>query len=748
MKSGQVFAAVIFVIAALGTLSPTYLRAQQFGGPGQMDPRAVIATCYSMGATTPSSMAMCSGKNVTHEQFVSCMQGRECFGAPIGVMQVSSAPIPQTVQDRSCGTAGRLPCAMAFPCGFQETIECPMFAYSYGRMVQVGGAYYCGTVGYPPCRLPLPCGQVGTLSCAPPPPMYMPQPGAPFAVPQEMRQASMLTFEPTVNVVIPPDIHTPGNFGESTTLDATNSFNFGGDNRPPNQINVEPSANMEFVPTAHPDLDRLQACKSSTSTQQAFIGCLTERAMPKEYRILASCAKAYQEIVKAWLCSSDDARLLQTFEKVESTVKCTKGMQPGSQQVMNCLTRNWMGNNEQAIVACFSTGTSYDAARSCLAQTSLTAHSGPYVQCAVQGGTADAIASCVGQRVVGERFPSFEACVQQPPNPVSLAKCFATPFAGLKEKQMLACVETASADVASISRCIGSQTMGKKEIAYLECATTSQGNKTEWARCFGKQALGRGERIYLDCALQGGGNFAVSACAGRTFLGSQSQNAYLQCAVTASESTRSLASCLGPLALGERENTILNCAMQQTNVASCVAQQYLGQDEQHMLKCAVENNYDVGTTAVCAMGPELGLNPEMQIALTCAVASGGEPMTFAGCAGGQLGQRELAKCWQNGVGTDQGCYGPNNSIRKFFDGVDSQLRTMLGSNNDLYKVYNAYHKNVLSPGPNHEFVKLVNSGINDLRSGPGKNNEIRKAATAVEKGFHKVRKATRIKIKL
>jgi hypothetical protein len=165
------------------------------------------------------------------------------------------------------------------------------------------------------------------------------------------------------------------------------------------------------------------------------------------------------------------------------------------------------------------------------------------------------------------------------------------------------------------------------------------------------------------------------------------------------------------------------------------------------VQCAVENNYDMGTSAVCAMGPKLGLNPESQIALTCAVTSGGEPTTFAACAGGQLAERELSKCWQNGVGTDKGCYGPNNSVRKFFDDTDRELRQLLGSNNDLYKAYNAYHKNVLSPGPNHELVKLVNAGINDLRNGPGPNNDIVKASKKLEKGFHKIRKATRIKIK-
>ena len=746
------FTAFCAVLLALFVLVPARADAQWPTIPSHVDARSAIALCYGMGATTPRAMQQCSGRQVSPGEFVQCMQGGACFGAPATVAIAPPQPVPPAPQDLSCGTAGRYPCPAAMPCGYSNTIQCPTYAATYQGgmyqgMMQVAGAAYCGAVGYPPCAQPQPCGLVGTLACTPPQPLYVPPPGQGVAIPPDMRQATMLPFEPDVQVVLPsvPD-HTPGTFG-APEIPPGFGFNFGGDNRPPNEIPAAPTTNIEFVPTSHPDLDRLQTCRASAATERAFGECVAERAMPRDYRILKSCAAGYKEVVKAWLCSSDDARLLPEYERIEATIACTRGVSAGSPQARSCLARSWMGQDEQRITACFGAGATQASVRGCLAQTSLASRFGPYTPCALRGGSADVVAACLGQAAVAERYADFASCAQQQGNPVTVARCFAAPFAGSQERAMLTCVEGAPPTPQAIAGCISAQTMGQKEVEYLRCATSSNGNKTEWARCFGNQALGRGERVYLECALAGGAPATVAACAGRTFLGAQTQGTMLGCAVTANGSMDRLATCLGPLALGERENAILNCAT-STNVGACIASQYMGAEEQRITSCAVENNFDAGTTAVCAMGPKLGINPEMQIALTCAATSGGEPMTFAGCAGGQLGERELSRCWTQGVATAKGCYGPNNSIRQLFDGVDATLRSALGKDNDIYKAYDLYHKNFLSPGKNQEFVKLVNAGINDLRNGPGKNNDIRKAATAVEKGFHKVQRATRIKITL
>jgi hypothetical protein len=96
-----------------------------------------------------------------------------------------------------------------------------------------------------------------------------------------------------------------------------------------------------------------------------------------------------------------------------------------------------------------------------------------------------------------------------------------------------------------------------------------------------------------------------------------------------------------------------------------------------------------------------------------------------------LTAQEISKCWDHGVATFQGCFGPNNEIRRFIDKIDKEFKNILGENSEAYKVIHALKDNVLAPGPNHEVVKFLNNGLNDIKNGPGPNNEIVKLATGV-----------------
>lgn len=174
------------------------------------------------------------------------------------------------------------------------------------------------------------------------------------------------------------------------------------------------------------------------------------------------------------------------------------------------------------------------------------------------------------------------------------------------------------------------------------------------------------------------------------------------------------------------------------DVAQCIGDQTLGENERYYLGCVTRNRGDLTKTAVCGLAKNL--NPEQQIALACAISSGGEPHAFAVCTGGQLLERELNKCWQHGIATASGCFGPNNEYSRLLRSADQQMRRTLGENSVLYHAYQAWHHNVLAPGENHEIVKVINNGIRDVRNGPGENNEFVKAGKALEKGFRSVGK--------
>lgn len=168
-------------------------------------------------------------------------------------------------------------------------------------------------------------------------------------------------------------------------------------------------------------------------------------------------------------------------------------------------------------------------------------------------------------------------------------------------------------------------------------------------------------------------------------------------------------------------------------VAQCVGDGYLGANERYYLGCATSNRGNLSSTAVCAIGKNL--TPEQQVALACAVSTGGQPHAFATCTGGQLLQRELDKCWQNGIGTPNGCWGPNNEYNKFWRGIDERAKRALGPNSEAYKAFRFVNQNVLAPGANHEAIKAANVVIRDLRDGVGPNNDAVRLGQELNKGL-------------
>jgi tetratricopeptide (TPR) repeat protein len=175
------------------------------------------------------------------------------------------------------------------------------------------------------------------------------------------------------------------------------------------------------------------------------------------------------------------------------------------------------------------------------------------------------------------------------------------------------------------------------------------------------------------------------------------------------------------------------------DVANCVGKQVLGENEQYYLSCVTQNTGSYSGMAVCALAKDL--TPEQQIALSCVVESGGVVYAYAACVGGQLTARELAKCWDEGIATQEGCFGPNNEIRKFFDGIDSKVKQILGENSEGYKIFHLLKENSLTPGPNHEIVKFLNNGLSDIKHGAGPNNEFVKMGKALGGAIGSVGKA-------
>ncbi len=171
----------------------------------------------------------------------------------------------------------------------------------------------------------------------------------------------------------------------------------------------------------------------------------------------------------------------------------------------------------------------------------------------------------------------------------------------------------------------------------------------------------------------------------------------------------------------------------------CMLEDTMSEDQARLVGC-LKDQYDDGTitltgTAVCYGAGSFQPNAELQIAMECAVTTGGNPMAFAGCAGGRLTERELTKCVTHGVGGD-GCFGPNNEIVKALRAVGIDVKDMFGATNDVTIAWNNAVNDLQNGlGSGNEAVKAITTISNDIANGPGQNNEIVRAVDVILPGF-------------
>ena len=229
-------------------------------------------------------------------------------------------------------------------------------------------------------------------------------------------------------------------------------------------------------------------------------------------------------------------------------------------------------------------------------------------------------------------------------------------------------------------------------------ATRADGqiDRNTLGECLADDMLGQRERAALDCVRNSESDVDAALCAVGALGGRNERRA-----------AQSLADCY------ERYGDNLQA------YPLCFAADNASSDTQRILAC-LEQQQRTGQitmtgTAICYGADALNMNAESQVMLECAATSGGEPYTFLGCAGGRLTANELDKCFTHGVGGPDGCFGPNNTIVQFLEGVGVNLSTHLSPNNDLVRTFNnAVSDLTRGPGRNHEATRVLRDVSNEL----------------------------------
>lgn len=243
----------------------------------------------------------------------------------------------------------------------------------------------------------------------------------------------------------------------------------------------------------------------------------------------------------------------------------------------------------------------------------------------------------------------------------------------------------------------------------------------------------------------GGESDAFGDCMVRAMIGSREEAIY-DCSRT-SQTQEEMAFCIVGATGGANERRVagqLNNCYERYSTAwdqypLCFAEQNMSEDGARLLNCVREQSesgsVNLFGTAVCYGANRLNLNAEAQIAVQCAVATGGEPISFAGCAGGELTARELNKCLDYGVGSHE-CFGPNNEVVRGLSAIGIDIRSTFGPTNDLVVGWNTAVNDLRNgPGPNNDIVRTANTIANDIQNGPGPNNDIVRAIDNALPGF-------------
>jgi hypothetical protein len=274
--------------------------------------------------------------------------------------------------------------------------------------------------------------------------------------------------------------------------------------------------------------------------------------------------------------------------------------------------------------------------------------------------------------------------------------------------QLGGCLLDGSINTATVLSCANKVTELRPRVALAGCLTSSPkdvlkrcapaipdlqpaatclvGNVSNPAAC-----IPVGNTPALNCARTfSSDSTAFAACLVRSQVaGGDHVLNVLLCMSRSTELVDIVASCFADR-VPEQIRRILACALKQntkSGLLTCAASGVLTDDEKKILACAASGEGSYANVAICIFG--FKINKEWQIAARCIAQSGGNVFAAAGCTGGLLTQRELNKCLKGGIGTEDGCFGPNNTIRVFLGNTINDLLLGPTDSNEAVKAYHA-----------------------------------------------------------
>ena len=421
-----------------------------------------------------------------------------------------------------------------------------------------------------------------------------------------------------------------------------------------------------------------------------------------------------------------------------------------------CMSKEMGGKSAKQAIKCYSKWSASPANfAACLSDVSIGPDVIKEIDCVLHGGSLDTacakslgisaktIAEC--KTKTGGDNSRYSACLVAAPQTLTLAGDCALKAGG--DATLLShCLKgvaniMASTKVQAVQQCADALLSSKKaegtdlQIKLLECGgEAAKGTIRAFKKnrvlmaCVNDPQENTGKKVKCleDAGVKLPPQAALTACLATAHTGLDAAECgglkgarAIKDAQTCLDSSQGNATrqalCIGAQAgLPPDQARLISCASSADSYAAgaaCIAGPALGKDAARAVQCAADAQGSPAGTAICIAGPSM--NAELRIAAECLASTGGEPMSFTSCAGGRLAVKELQQCISGGFKSENGCFGENNEVVKYFNAQEKVFRGVM----KIAGLESAYD-NVL----------------NDIKSGKlGENNDARRVFETINR---------------
>jgi hypothetical protein len=328
-----------------------------------------------------------------------------------------------------------------------------------------------------------------------------------------------------------------------------------------------------------------------------------------------------------------------------------------SKEFKDCVLAATVSGPSNSLLGC-SRGDNPQGTASCLAHQTNNTQMASIIDCmSGKAGTAENVVKCTNNPGLVEQIQTASNCVNT--GGTLNIKCI-LPTASALESNVGSCLVEAAGNGAAAAKCLERLNPSAAEaLNAIKCATDAS-TESKATECLASHLGGDAPNV-AACIAAHKDNAITCLPATRPEY-KAAQQAY-SCIENGRDAGAFIENCASNFIKDDKTREAMSCVARagsdKDQLAACAAQSVLPPDIARFAGCAASSQ---GPTsfALCAAAPLI--NEEWRIAAECAVQSGGNPIGFGGCTAGRLTARELTKCF-----TTKDCFGPNNTIVKYFN---------------------------------------------------------------------------------